>query len=774
MCKDLSTSGNFSECFQKLFGEHNLQDPNTPSTDIIEYIQSALIEQRLTIDDEESRLQLLDSNFPRAISKNTHNLQNYCENPFSNTDSKQKTQKYIALYANFKQLRMHEGRDELAKICQYTEERLFGLPNPISAEFKENPCETDEGSYLVNYFPLEILIEDKRYNYQAILPIYRHTDKMRGALVHYTNNTSSILIPAYFKALPRPPVGLPAHYLVPGLGTSKPVLLGEHDLNRNHSATVFLCANPLVADELNKRIADSRRLPQDAYIATSWYGGQRLLEHTDFGGLYKKNIIFLPALHHRKDYLITEAVFERCKLANAQSFKVLPSPVLLGKTVCNKGDGASLPDALERFCIDTATWLEEEDSIVLQRMEKASYGMEQFRTWSNNIGLTPTEPEVINSPTQSNVFPFSPDPQLQPAQDSDEIFGIDAFVSPKELGVILAPTHAGKTQLALAIAVAHASGTSLLNFTALPLPQRVFFVDGETQRSRLEKESLRIAKASGGDMHVIEKNLHFRYVRDEQSDTEVNLSSPDFQAQIEADIKELHVNLIIFDNLISLLPGFRSKGGKYWELFILWTRKLEQNYGVSILLVHHTNSEKGAAGTQDIEAQCKNVVLLEGRGQLEAECKKEKTPFLPYMGKPGTIFRITFQKCKKYPALHKKQFGAFLGGDKGGDTVLQWEPIGLNAEPSRSKSVKAVDQTQAIAETPIIVDWANKYPDLKPDAIRILEYASMHDRFKRSDIDSFLDCKDSKSNNLLNLLVNKQLLGTLGQQKNRQYQLRQE
>src|SRR5215203_3425242 len=115
----------------------------------------------------------------------------------------------------------------------------------------------------------------------------------------------------------------------------------------------------------------------------------------------------------------------------------------------------------------------------------------------------------------------------------------------RSLSMLYAPRGIGKTLLGLSIALAVASGTKLLRWSA-PQPRRVLYVDGEMPLGDLQE---RLSAISIGLATEI-PNDGFRVLAADQTESGINLGSSEGQVALEPLLEEL--DLLVLDNLSTL------------------------------------------------------------------------------------------------------------------------------------------------------------------------------------------------------------------------------
>src|SRR6516165_814345 len=169
---------------------------------------------------------------------------------------------------------------------------------------------------------------------------------------------------------------------------------------------------------------------------------------------------------------------------------------------------------------------------------------------------------------------------------------VEPILPAKGLVMLYGPRGLGKTHVAMGIAWAAASGSSFLKWRA-EQPRRVFYVDGEMPAADMQ-ERLRMTGSSP-------ENLRF-LLADMQDGPLPDLGSPEGQAAIESAWGDRTPELLVIDNLSSLVGSARDNDVESWSAMQSWLLRLRR-MGVSVLLVHHAGKggqQRGTSRREDV------------------------------------------------------------------------------------------------------------------------------------------------------------------------------
>jgi KaiC/GvpD/RAD55 family RecA-like ATPase len=175
----------------------------------------------------------------------------------------------------------------------------------------------------------------------------------------------------------------------------------------------------------------------------------------------------------------------------------------------------------------------------------------------------------------------------------------------RSLAMVYAQRGVGKTHAALGIAYAVASGGTFLRWRA-DQPRNVMLIDGEMPAELLKERAL--SMMAGADKPLANPDAFRLVSMDRQELGEcLNLASPTHQARIDAILDG--VDLLILDNISTLVSGGRENDAESWDTMQPWLLQLRRR-GVSVLLVAHAGRSENARGTSKREDVLDTVIQL--------------------------------------------------------------------------------------------------------------------------------------------------------------------
>jgi putative DNA primase/helicase len=241
------------------------------------------------------------------------------------------------------------------------------------------------------------------------------------------------------------------------------------------------------------------------------------------------------------------------------------------------------------------------------------------------------------------------------------------------LALLYAFRGVGKTQVALEIAYAVASGSSFLKWNA-PKPRRVLYLDGEMPLVAMQERMARIVENSFVEPPAPE---YLRLVSPDMQDRGFTLSNEEGQRRLEPLLA--NVSLVIVDNISTLANAGRENESESWLPLQEWALRLRRR-GISVLFIHHAGKGGAQRGTSRREDVLDAVLAL-----------RHPKDFDP---RHGARFEIHFEKARHLVGEDAAPLCAHL-------TEFGWTFQALEAERDQrilSLHVEGLTQTEIAAE----------------------------------------------------------------------------
>ncbi|UQZ88009.1 hypothetical protein C4J81_01760 [Deltaproteobacteria bacterium Smac51] len=760
-----------SEQFRELLGKANLSFPDELSGFDRFDVQTAIVEQygqSLNLHKGPQMFQILLRGGLNALLNCDQQsmIPRFQPVPSLYEGARQMPYTTIGWYCYLKKCSPRQAVAELATLLHLTEDRLFGTPD--SKIFKQARDEKTRCAYVpkyLNILPSFITISSSKYDLFDDIIFTSAKQHIIGGIIRYKNSDEKeVYVPFHLDELGQnTQIRHSCPIVVPGLGSGLLPLLNENLFSKDFSQnkTVFIFEDIRIALKLQYHLSQWQSFKSSGHYITSWYGGGNLAAHVDFNSLYGTHAIFIPALK-RDSYRKMPDILAKTEMF--RSLKILRQQILIHKII-HPAQGAKLENRWEDYIVNNSDYIQDWPYDILQAMSKNALPLETYKAWGAEVGLFNEHATTVITSDAPQVQSLTELLEKAPSSLHREEASLKCFCQPHNMTLIYSTTNSGKTLAALGLSMALITGQSFFRI-AKTNPSSTLYVDAETEPSTFDEKLLRVMAACGYSSDNIKGDLFNKItLRSQQTSLTVDLNDDLFRKFIESKIEQTKSKVLIFDNLISLLPGFRQSGGSMWKQLRPWLIDLENKKNIAIILVHHSNADNEAAGTLDLEAQCQNVIKIEGRDILEAEIQKKPngetaSQFGAFIPKEGALFRVTFKKCKMFSELEvQKPFGAFLELTERSRThgpSWQW----IEALPNLASTARN-----------LIEDVYSKYPDLSSYERKVMSYAQQKDSFTRLDMESYLKLEKSKTASILKILVERGLLKKEGESRATKYRL---
>ncbi|MEI6200519.1 MAG: AAA family ATPase [Enhydrobacter sp.] len=301
--------------------------------------------------------------------------------------------------------------------------------------------------------------------------------------------------------------------------------------------------------------------------------------------------------------------------------------------------------------------------------------------------------------------PHTPDFILPQPLSATELMGLtlpprelllDPILPSRGLAMLYGPRGLGKTHVALGIAWAAASGERFLKWHA-EVPRRVLYVDGEMPATDMQ-ERLRLI----GPIPTMPPPPGLSFLlADMLGPGMPDLGTLEGQGVLERTWGETPPELLVIDNLSSLVGSARDNDADGWSIMQNWLLRLRRK-GVCVLIVHHAGKGGQQRGTSRREDVLDMVIALRRPSDYEP--------------KDGARFEVHLEKARGLYGPVTDPFEARLQPDALGTPVWNWEPL-RDAEFARAVALFKDGISPGDAAEELGVSRATAYR-LKKKAIR--------------------------------------------------------
>ena len=209
--------------------------------------------------------------------------------------------------------------------------------------------------------------------------------------------------------------------------------------------------------------------------------------------------------------------------------------------------------------------------------------------------------------------------ELQPRD-----FILEPIIRTGSLAMVSAFRGVGKTQVAIGIAHAVATGGAFLKWRA-PVRRHVFYVDGEMPGADLQERLRMFSPVSSERLRILPMD-------EQEIGVSLNLSQAESQERLEAILGP--TQFLILDNRSTLTSGGRENEAESWDTMQSWQLKLRRR-GISVLLIEHEGRGGNPRGTSKREDVLDTLVSLKHPDDYKVE---DGARFEVHLGKARGVF----------------------------------------------------------------------------------------------------------------------------------------
>lgn len=639
----------------------------------------------------------------------------------------------IKSFARHQDLSLEAATGKLAKRLGTSCDAIFGT-NLSSAKHNGPPQRLAGTQYLAlqsavncfRTFPSTLYLHEKAWQLSTILQYSASDgDFVAGEAIYSDQDTGEYFALNVYADKIRNDVERPDKELHLGYQHKQYRLLNENLMLNKPELPVFIFHD--------KRIAGLLLEMDDLPFVPSTFGG-RYDDISDvcLEPLMGKTVNIVP-LASKKSYQSLTNQAEAFVKAGAKKVFIANIPLLLHPKKTSAEEQSTISDRLIRHIVIKSQVIGANGELGFDLTNHRSLPA-QFKTWAHEYGLS-------SASSSENSERESISSLLAKSSVSPSEHRLEDILSREYLSGIFGDTHSGKTLVACTLAVSLACGVNVFDFS-----------------SHYKRHILYIhAEASGVKAAAIIKQIASGYTcRQEDLDTYFHLWSTkdrplgslkkegEGKRQLERKIEETEAKLIIFDNLLSLIPE-AVDSSHHWNDLYSWFQELSKNYGTAVLFLHHLNKDGDTSGLQRIKHMTNNIITLS---------KKDNS----FQGKKGCLTSLRIQKNKAYQSLDGFDVTYFLEAHATPEAGTPW--------------LKAENDPPASCNNTIIPTFT--YNDsLSPEENTILKYIFEQGEANRKDIEKLLGCGAGTARNRMDRLLVEQYIEKIGSARATRYVLRE-
>jgi hypothetical protein len=239
---------------------------------------------------------------------------------------------------------------------------------------------------------------------------------------------------------------------------------------------------------------------------------------------------------------------------------------------------------------------------------------------------------AITTVTPPSSEPRRPAPKLR-CFASDEFtamklkpraYALSPILRVGSLAMLSAFRGVGKTQVAIGVAHAVATGGSFLHWNA-PLPRHVLYIDGEMPGQDLQERLLMFPAVTSGFLRIIPMD-------EQELGVSLNLARRESQELVEALLGP--AELLILDNRSTLVSGGRENEAESWDTMQAWLLSLRRRE-ITVLLIEHEGRSGNPRGTSKREDVLDTLISLKHPEDYRME---DGARFEVHLGKARGVF----------------------------------------------------------------------------------------------------------------------------------------
>jgi len=225
------------------------------------------------------------------------------------------------------------------------------------------------------------------------------------------------------------------------------------------------------------------------------------------------------------------------------------------------------------------------------------------------------------------------------------------WLKEKSLAMVFGSRGVGKTQFAIGLATAIATGRKFLEWQ-IESPTGVLYVDGEMPLDELRERFKGLAgNAQPENLHLLSGDLVYNTLGQD-----LILTGEAMQGSVVRVIEQLdEIGVVIIDNVSCLFTGLNEDRKQDWEAINAWLIRLRHR-GLAVVLVHHAGKTGQQRGTSAREDALDVVIALS---------KPED-----YSPEEGCHFHLNFTKARSVKGEIVRPLDVRLAGDS---TSLHFE-----------------------------------------------------------------------------------------------------
>ena len=531
------------------------------------------------------------------------------------------------------------------------------------------------------------------------------------------------------------------------------LLLSNELLILYEKSPVFICPDIQIA-LLMRQNARYANIEPTQLIISGFLGEKAIIKSLAFGSLSRHPVTIITAPHQRSWEYLKELV-QCCEKVGAKNIKIYPWPIFANE---DSIDFSIYTEELQKILKEKSQYCSSEN---IQSLIKDIYveGIPagDFPEWEKSRGLNQPQSKHKNAHDKYSVMRKIDNLNVTFSRKKISQVALREMFASHYISLIWGSSNAGKSWVALEIAISLAAGKPCFYWTASS-PCNVCYFDGEMGQD-LDLRVKQLAQEQQNLNMLINSNLHII-----QHNSKLAPRSDETQEIIISELKEKKINILIFDNVLSIIPEAAQNST---TLFNFFAKLIHEKIGV--IFIHHSCKDgKEHKGSVDFLSRSQNVIHLEGREQLQKETNKDLNHGDERIFKnlelaletPGPLVRVTIDKCKVAPNLERQAMVYKM------PVAGTWEVVNGDmavAQKHFNKEPEGYDNNQSAIYSSL--------PDSQQKVYKFFLQNPQKD-IKNKDIRSILEVKEGAIRNALRALEQSGHIERIGKDNKTTYRLK--
>ncbi|ABM29628.1 AAA ATPase [Nitratidesulfovibrio vulgaris DP4] len=505
----------------------------------------------------------------------------------------------------------------------------------------------------------------------------------------------------------------------------------------DREAPVLLCLDMRVAMHFRKMAREAKVFERVGVIVSGCFGGAAAFDALHYKDLAGHPVVIVPG-STREELKGAEEWAKRCAKEGAESVGVYPWPIIVpGMPVL---DDSCPHGPWQKELWGRAVYLDriELPSKLAREVLRKAIPVGEYRAWMRSMELVPEPAEEVRT-NESTLELIRLDDIRGREHGSQLELSWDGVITPQYTTLIWGCSNAGKSWVAIQLALAMAGGFNAFGLPAMA-PRHVCYLDGEVGKEDFKARCDQLLHDNPDVRELVKQNLHIL------PQSGLNILDGGCSREVIELLRQAKADVLVIDNLLSLAPSAAKSNADGLFNFV---RQVEQA-GIAVIIVHHSGKDgTNFKGSGDLASLSQNVIRLDGRDQLASQ--ENRSPELEEVCQAdGPVVRMTVTKCKAAPQLERKSCTYHLPVHGG------WQHVeGALDDFDQSLKSEACSNESRVVDAPASLEV--NMDSLSPDEEKVFHALKEH-KSTRAELETRTSLKTDKLLNTLQQLTKRGLI----------------